>query len=260
MHGKITCLCLSPLNQKTLKTENPISQELLERVERYLDNTMSKQEHDDFELQLQTDTVFRTKVEEVKTLLMGVENQSLKELLDDFHKDIPESEIEKHISYRFSHWRKFAAAAVILIAVTSFWWFDKPQNEQLYDEYFTPDPGLPTVMGNSDNFDFYDAMVDYKQGHYKTAIEKWEVLQTKKSNKDTLNYFIGVAHLANENDKNAISFLEKSTQNIDFTLLNDAHYYLGLAYLKEGNIEKAKANFKLSNHDESKVILNELND
>ena len=177
-----------------------------------------------------------------------------------FIEDIPAAATENQKSSGFFQWRKFAAAAVILMAVAGFWWFDTPQNEQLYSEYFTPDPGLPTVMSTSDNYDFYDAMVDYKQGKYIMAIEKWETLQSNNVKNDTLDYFLGVAYLAYKNQKNAIPFLEKSTQNSDFPLLNDAYYYLGLAYLKDGNIEKARANFKLSNYEESKMLLKELKD
>lgn len=257
MHGKITCLCFSPLNIETLKEETNISQEVLERVERYLDRDMSKQEEYDFELQMQSDASFRIQVESIKILLLGVENQSLKERLDEFHKDIPLATPENQAASGFPHWRKLAAAAVIVLAVSGFWWFSTPQNERLYTEYFTPDPGLPTVMGNSNNFDFYDAMVDYKQGHYQTAIEKWENLSIDN---DTLAYFLGVAYLADKNQRDAIPFLEKATNNSSFPLLDDAYYYLGLAYLKEGNIEKAKKYLKLSTLENSRFILLKLDE
>ena len=113
-------------------------------------------------------------------------------------------------------------------------------------------------MSSNSNYEFYDAMVNYKQGDYKTAIEKWNVLKTKTPNNDTLNYFLGVAHLANENEVNAISFLEKSIQNKTFPLVSDAYFYLGLAHLKEDNIELAKENFKQSTTENSKALLSEL--
>ena len=75
---------------------------------------------------------------------------------------------------------------------------------------------------------------------------------------DTLNYFLGVAHLANKKHQNAISFLEASIDNPDFPLLNDAYYYLSLAYLKEGDIELAKKYLSLSSVEQSKSLLSEL--
>lgn len=239
-----------------MKDNSNISQELLETVERFYNGTMSKQEHLNFELRLDEDSQFRTQVEDIKTLILGIENQSLKEQLDTFHEDIPKSSPTKPSGFNFSNIRKLAAAAVILIAITSVWYFMTPQTDRLYAKYFTPDPGLPTTMSSNANFEFYDAMVNYKQGDFKTAIEKWEAIKVKN---DTLNYFLGVAHLANKNEKDAVAFLEKATQNSDFTLSNEAFYYLGLAYLKDGNIEKAKLNLKRSTIENSQALLSALN-
>ncbi|TXD83835.1 hypothetical protein ESY86_07255 [Subsaximicrobium wynnwilliamsii] len=240
-----------------MKNSNNISQELLETVERHLNKTMSKQEALDFELRLAEDPQFRTHVADIKTLLLGIGNQSLKERLDEFHEALPESQMESSNSKTKSTmlWGKFAAAILIFAAIGGFWWFSTTQNERLYAEYFTPDPGLPTTMSSSTNFEFYDAMVDYKQGNYKIAIEKWEALSIEN---DTLDYFLGVAYLADKNQKRAIPFLEKSTQNTAFPLLNDAYYYLGLAYLKEGNIALAKKNLSLSATEDSQLLLSEL--
>ena len=110
----------------------------------------------------------------------------------------------------------------------------------MFLEYFSPDPGLPTVMGNNDNYPFYEAMVDYKEGNYDVAIKKWRGLLVSKPNNDTLNYFLGVAHLANDDSKSAIPYLEKIDVSESF-FGKDAKHYLGLAHLKSGDIEKAKA-------------------
>ncbi|WP_026754471.1 tol-pal system YbgF family protein [Sediminibacter sp. Hel_I_10] len=246
-----------------MKEEHHISQELLERTERYLENSMSQHERLDFELQLQENAQLRSDVEDIKILLLGIENQSLKERLDVFHEDLAHTpEVTKGKSQRFAHWRKFAAAAIILLAVTSFWWFNNPSNERLYADYFEPDPGLPTVMSNTDaeTFSFYDAMVNYKQGDYRTAIDKWETLKLQKPDSDTLNYFLGVAHLANNDEKAAISFLEKAANHSDFALNKDAYYYLGLAYLKADNTQKAIAYLEKSDMESSKELLLKLKD
>ena len=211
-----------------------------------------------FETQLENNPEFEIQVNDTITLLTGIENQSLKEQLDEFHKDIQKQPSQKKSpKILYLQFRKMVAAAAIIIALGSFWFFNQNSSDTLYSKYFTPDPGLPTVMGNTANFEFYDAMVNYKQGDYKIAIEKWEALASKN---DTINYFLGVAYLANKNETSAILFLEKSTQNKDFLLVNDAYYYLGLAYLKDGNTKMAKENFKKSSVENSKAILYELED
>ena len=113
-------------------------------------------------------------------------------------------------------------------------------NEKLYNEFFTPDPGLPTVMGENGDYSFYEAMVDYKHGDYNEAIKKWERQLFQKPKNDTLNYFLGSAHLANGNSKKAIDYLEDVADDKKSIFYNDANTYMGLALLKTGQIPEAK--------------------
>ncbi|WP_047551189.1 hypothetical protein [Psychroserpens sp. Hel_I_66] len=56
-------------------------------------------------------------------MIFGIENQSLKEQLDEFHKDLPEgiSEEKRRIG-AFPHLGKYAAAAAaILLAIALLW-------------------------------------------------------------------------------------------------------------------------------------------
>lgn len=224
---------------------------------------MTSQELKDFNQLLELDDDFKVRVEDIKTMLTGIEAQSFKEQLDEFHEDVPKTIIKKSIGkkVRYLNLSKMAAAAAIIIAVGSIWFFSTPQNEKLYAKYFKPDPGLPTTMSSTDNFDFYDAMVKYKHGDYNIAIKKWQTLVERKPENDTLNYFLGVAHLANKKVIEAIPFLERTVQSKDsFPLINDAHYYLGLAYLKEGNTELARKHLMFSNTDDGKELISKLSD
>ncbi|WP_418638281.1 tetratricopeptide repeat protein [Winogradskyella sp.] len=240
-----------------------ITQEEFEKIEAYLNNQLSSAELVAFEKSLKTDTDFKTKVDDIKTVLLGIETQALKEQLNVFHDEIaktPSNTQAKNTKIHTINWKRLLVAAALIIAAGSIWILKDNSNEHLYVKYFSPDPGLPTMMSSTDNYAFYDAMVNYKQGDYKTAISKWETLQKTKPNNDTLSYFIGVAYLANKNEKIAIPLLEKVSKNPEFALVNDAYYYLGLAYLKAENIKKAKASLQNSTIDNSKALLSELND
>jgi predicted Zn-dependent protease len=223
---------------------------------------MNTRELNDFNQLLDLDEDFKTKVEDIKIMLLGIENQSLKTQLDELHKDIPKTKVKESQDkkVRYLYYSKFAAAAAIIIAIGSIWFFSTPKNEKLYAKYFKLDPGLPTTMSTTNNFDFYDGMVKYKHGDYKIAIEKWKVISEKQPENDTLNYFLGVALMVDKNTSDAIPFLERSVEAEDeFIFLNDAYYYLGLAYLKEGNIDLAKKNLSLSKTKLSKTLLSKLN-
>ena len=95
-------------------------------------------------------------------------------------------------------------------------------------------------MGATDNFEFYDAMVNYKQGEYHSAINKWQTLLSSEQKNDTLHYFIGVAHLADGNENEAINYLLELNKNNSNSFKNETAYYLGLAYLKADNVKDAK--------------------
>ena len=152
-----------------------------------------------------------------------------------------------------------AACVAILIVLGGYTFLQgnslSNKNEQLFATYFRPDPGLPTTMSVSDNFDFFDAMVSYKQGDYNKAITKWEVLLKEKPDNDTLNYFIGVAYLANGNEDQAITFLQWSSEHQESKFLKETYHYLGLANIKKGDLDKGKKNLELSDLPESKEVL-----
>ena len=244
-----------------MKDKNNISKELLEIIERYINGSMTSQELKDFNQLLELDNDFKLKVEDVKTMLTANESQPLKEQLNEFNKGIPKA-IEKNSSERkvkFLNFSKIAAPIAVIIAIASIWFFSSPQNENLYSKYFRADPGLPTTTHSTDNFDFYEAMEKYNHGDYEIAIAKWRVLQEKKTDNDTLNYFLGVALLANKNVSDAIPFLERTVQSKDsFPLIINAHYYLGLAYLKAGNTELTIKHLSYSETEAAKIIISKL--
>lgn len=239
-----------------------ITEKEFENIERYLNGSMTVEEREIFELEFKNNSTLSLHINEQKLMHEAIETQSLKEQLDMFHEDISDfktlkTDTSKVISFPF---RKMIAAAVVVITLGSFWFFNQTSsNKKLYSQYFTADPGLATTMGETSNYAFYDAMVNYKQGDYKTAISKWEVILQNKPKNDTLNYFLGVAHLANNNETSAIEFLNNVTQNSTSNFNNDAYYYLGLAYLKADNVALAKKNLTFSTVDNSKTILSKLN-
>jgi len=237
-----------------------LTQELLELVERCLNKTANTEELKDFEAKLKTDLAFKAQVADIKTLLFGIEEQSLKESLNVFHEELDHETSNKSVPVKTMYIKKIAVAAILVIALGSFWFFSGNTNEKLFAKYFLPDPGLPTMMSKTSNFEFYDAMVNYKLGDYSIAIKKWNELQERKPNNDTLNYFLGVAYLAYKDENAAITYLSSVTTLSQSTFKNEAYYYLGLAYLKAGNVELSKKNLNFSTIDNSKSLLSELND
>lgn len=244
-----------------MENSNPISPELLDTIERYLKNTMDHKEKSAFENKLRDSSVLQQQVKDTETILFGIRKAVFKNKAKKFHKELIQEASDtktdkKVIRLNFKY---LSIAASIVILFGCFWLFNKPSsNQTLFDKYYLEDRGLETNMGESDHYTFDDAMVDYKQKKYTKAINKWDKLLKNKPENDTLNYFLGVAHLANKNETEAINYLKTAIKTADSEFRNDAYFYLGLAYLKMDNKDLAIVYFEKSNSENSKSIISEL--
>jgi tetratricopeptide (TPR) repeat protein len=237
-----------------------ISQEELEQIERYLLHQMTREEETAFEAQLSSDVALRLKLEEMQLLVTAVKETVLKEKLDDYHEALSPPEVQYHIGRgKTSPWKTWlVAASAFLLAGMGGWLLLSRgnANEKLFAAHFQPDPGLITAMSATDNFAFENAMLDYKRKEYDAAIHAWDSLQKRQPANDTLNYFLGVAHLANENAATALPYLKKVPSSSFF--YNDANWYAGLAYLKQGKKQEAIKHIEGATHPERTMLLEKL--
>lgn len=244
-----------------MKPDYSISIPELENIEAYLLGTMSMDQHQAFEVRMQTNEEWRKKVDEVKLLLAGIETVSLKERLDVYHEKIganaPSAETGRIITMHRKFW---VAAAVLLLTVVAVWWYTQRETkfERLYSAYYKPDPGLMSAMGIGDNYLFNRAMLDYKTGNYKRAIEQWSQLQQTARHNDTVNYFLGVAEQAGGNSDAAIALLASVASDTTRSFYKDACWYMGLALLKKGSVKDAVLYLQKSGRPESTDLINQI--
>lgn len=248
-----------------METNTNITQEQLETIESYLNNTMKNGERATFEKQLETDPNFKLMLEDVKGTLLGIEAAALKEKLDDFHSEmIPVRKLSSENSSKTtkssgSRIFQLLIAASIVLAFGLFYFMNQASpSEKLFAKHFKVDPGLPTTMSTSTNYNFYDGMVNYKREEYTIAIEKWEGLLAEKPQNDTLNYFLGVANLANGNAEKASAFLSEATKINSSIFIEEAYYYAALAEIKKGNNKTAIEILSKSKSPQSLSLLDEL--
>lgn len=238
-----------------------ISEERQELFERYLLGQMTVEERGSFETKMIEDQDLQNEFDTFKALFHTVEEAGMRAKLQEFHQNMDEDGVP--VRQLNGPKRKFnfriAATVLLLLSVGGFWFFNRTApNERLFDDYYTQDPGLPTVMGSNDNYEFYEAMVDYKQGHYDIAIEKWGKLLEKKPTNDTLNYFIGSAYLANDNAIRSLPYFEQVSNTSSSKFHEEAIYYLGLGYLKLDRKEAAEKILKQGKSPRTKELIEEL--
>ncbi len=232
------------------------SQETQELIDAYLLEDLDPNARADFEERMKLFPDFRTLVEEQKAIIRGVEEHTLKNSFEDFHSEIVEEPKKK---WQSPSWLALAASVLILISVSIWAIFSSGNSSQkVFAANFKPDPGLPTTMSTSSNYDFYYGMVNYKRKEYSEAISRWETLYAANPENDTVIYFLGVANLANGNARQAKKYLQSAKEKPESAFYEDAQYYLALALLKENKIEEAKQALAESTSPASIVLLKEI--
>ena len=115
-----------------------------------------------------------------------------------------------------------------------------------------------SAMGVSDNYLFNKAMLDYKTGNYKKAINEWSKLSISIRPNDTLKYFLGAAQQADGNSAAALLLLQTMAADVANPFYKDACWYTALALLKQGNVNEAIPYLEQSGRPESTQLISQL--
>lgn len=241
----------------TPNNENTNTQSTQELIDSYLLGTLDVAALSAFKVRMANSPEFTAEVEKQKTLMRGVEKSALKNSLNQFHEEI-EDLPEK--SWLLRGWLALAASLLILLGVCT-WAILNTENsaEKVFAATFKPDPGLPTTMGTSSDYEFYYGMVRYKRKEYKEAILRWEPIYAANPENDTVVYFLGVANLANGNPRSAKKYLQSIEKRTESAFYEDILYYLALTFLKENRIDEAIATLEKIDTEQSSKLLAKLN-
>lgn len=233
------------------KYRKDISQATFERIERFLLGRMDEGEQAQFEAELAGDEALQLEVGLQRQLLAAVESASAH--AHESRRQTPRTH-SRALRYRW-----LAAAAVAILAV-GIWYATLRQSaeERLFATYFVAPKGLVTPMSATGDYAFHDAMVDYKQGDYRQAIAKWDPLLAQAPTNDTLNFFVGVAYLAQGDANRSTPYLQQAASHAESVFIDEAWFYLGMAQLKQGNTAQAKASLGKSRMERSKALLGQL--
>jgi len=214
--------------------EKSINEEDFHLIEAYLDGELDDLKASEITRRLYEDTDFKDAFEEIKAMRIDLETAFMKKKLSEFHQDIEIESINSEIqpNKKKLSFYILPVAAVLIISLGLFWLLKPNSNKQIFNQYYSPDPGLPTVMGEQSNFEFFDGMVNYKREEYSQALSKWIELLKENPQNDTLNYFIGMAYMASDKDANAVTFIDNVINNQESEFWEDAQYYKALYLLK----------------------------
>ena len=242
-----------------MNTENDISSDQLELIENYLMLKLTANQRAEFEDRLKQDSELQNKLEELGGVFNGIKQAARFQKVEEWHAKILHN--PKHSTPgRIVNYKVWMVAATILTFCASIWliFFSKNKEEQLFAKYYKPDFGMVTAMSATDNFAFDKAMIDYKSGNYRMAINTWQQMLVQRPGSDTLHYFIGASYLALHNYKQASASFKKVLALKQSPFVQDAYWYLGLSALQLGNSKDASIYISKSDHQKKQALLNEL--
>lgn len=239
---------------------NLTPEEKLDWIEKYLEGGLDEDQKKTIEHLLNIDAEFRGQLEDLKLIQLAIKEVDIESQLEVFHNKIDQNKRKSSVRKIHPFLKIAASISIFLLSGVGLWWFlhHNKSEDKLYAQYYKPDPGLPTVMSSSADYTFDEAMQAYKLGSYQEAALSWEKQLKTKVNNDTLNYFLGSTYLAQGKLEAAIEKFDSVLANKASIFLEDASWYKGLAYVKLGQLNKAKQTIIHVDHPKKEQLLKEL--
>ena len=231
-------------------------------IERYFENDLSGEEMAAFQKRLSVDPGFAKSFQFEKELMEGIEafgNEQLRKQLETIHaeetgesEEIEEEEAElstyvnpydpkpkdgKVVNISRRIWWLAAAVLVLGLIARLLFWDNIPTPQQLYAIYavhdfdFTEKSGTAAILAEAESL--------LKNKKYKEAIPVLENYLSNNPNDGEIQLAKGIAHLEINDFEKAIEIFDEVGKTSPI-LKNEGIWYKGLAYLKMGDVGKAR--------------------
>ncbi len=234
----------------------------MDQLDRYLEGNMTEAEKQLFESRLESDSELRDALKDHKLLIETIESAAMKDTLSQV---MAQQRDKGKAGVRSINRTWIAVAASVVILFGAFFFLGPfSGGGNLYEEYYQPDPGLPTTMSTESNLRFTEAMVQYKQGEYRSALAEFDQLMNDNPASDTLLFYRGICHM--ELDQPEVSAFLFNQISTDSRLFGEkAQWYRALALLQDDNTAEAIAALQVISdqadhryHEQANTLLEKL--
>ncbi|MFZ6050573.1 hypothetical protein [Halocola ammonii] len=222
-----------------------------EWIDDYLLDRLSESQKQEFEAAVENDPELEKKVEEAEALKEGIEalgRAEQKERLRTLEEELTEENRENR-KHNALWWTGRIAAAILLLLVPLYFIVNSIQNndpKKIYATHFEPYPVLESgvVRGEENNTTMTEGLDAYQRANYEVAIEELSSAVDEVENPWSAQFYLALSHLGSDTPKDAIPLLEELSVEEDFKLKEQAKWYLGLAFLKDDQTNKARDVFQ----------------
>ncbi len=133
------------------------------------------------------------------------------------------------------------AAITFSFLISLFFINDKVSNVSVFEKYFEPYPNtFPITRSINEVTNFEKAMIEYEQKNYFESIKLLNIIITADPTDIHARLYAGISNLAINKPNEAISQFNDIVSNSGTDLKNEAKWFLTLAYIKKGELERAK--------------------
>ncbi len=224
-----------------------------ELIDKYFNNCLSPKEQKLFNELLQNDQKFKMEFlfqKDLQKALAKNEQNNLKSSLQNIEKNI---ENKPKLMVIAKKWLVAASIVFIvgllsILVKTSFY----PSTDKIYAENFVPYRNIvnPIVRGEVSISIEYSAFLAYENGNFHKAINLFNSIENQ--NATYIPFYKAMCYLSLDKIVEAIDLLEplsiESYTHSEFSedkFVFKSEWYLGLAYLKMGEKEKAISKFSI---------------
>jgi hypothetical protein len=226
-----------------------------ERIEQYLEGSMSSAEKTEFESHL-NEPSWGEELQSYKTLTGGIRSVQRHKMLrhlqsvdDSMSKYEPESEPiavaeGKTRPLLGGGWKNelyywVAAACILALLIPGYYFIQDQKTEKLFTQYFSPHQAGATLATPSE-----EVMREYREGDYAQALHLLITNEKSLTENDTTIlstlFYKGNMFLATQKPKDAIVCFEKILKDPSDRYRKESEWYLSLSYLKDNKPEQAK--------------------
>ena len=206
-------------------------------IVKFFENTLSEEERLEFETLMDSDEEFKKEVafrEELASVITLDDREAIKQELQA---------LEQPTIQRKSWLLPIAASLVVLLGISSFWFFGNQtaSPEDLFNTHFEPYRNIvePIVRGDANESIEVKAFAAYEQKDYGLALSYLNVLLKEDSNNNTLRFYKANVLLQLNKGKEAADIFKENLKLSD-TLLEKNQWYLALSYIKLNQFDLAK--------------------
>ncbi|MDB5229046.1 MAG: hypothetical protein JWN78_3239 [Bacteroidota bacterium] len=216
-----------------------------ETVKKYLSGEISAEERNAIERKIEDDYILKESIEGLEEFSEVNKDWKINETIIDLANRIDKRSVQLSNKKIFSlNTLRYAAAACIIGIFSMASWRiffinEDIDEDAIYTSYFKPltDP-YGTIRGDNNNSEDTQAIQAYEKENYFEAVRYYEKLVGDDPQNVKNNLFLGISFMATNQPKKAIGIFNQIITSVEFH--DDIQWYLGLAYIKSKDIQKAK--------------------